>query len=194
MSGKAQRLKALAAYSLLKARARATLGDLPFTEDKLRVMARAAVLVSRGYTNSLAVAVRTSLLHASAETGRYFSLLELDDLAHALDTAKVDISKLRRDEIRAVEQALVTFKKFLRDTAVMSDTSHNVFGKRRADSVGSSDVQHAQVGKRLQSVAVSQDVYHAAISKLRTDSAQVGDISHWGVAKLPMTKLLSPMY
>jgi len=175
MDSKAQRLKALAAYSLLKARARAVLGEAAVTEERLVVLARAAVLLAQSTSDSLSVAVRASVLKAAGETGRYFQLLELNDFAATLDAHLFDISKLLADEIAAVDLALVSFSKSAADSASTSDVSHAAFGKGLADEALTSDAAVRAAVKALDDISLTLDFADVDLSKPLSDQFLTAD-------------------
>ena len=102
---KAQRLRALAAYQLLKAKAEATLGAASVDKALLAVLAKAAVLAAKAGGDSLEVAVRASLLKAVTTTGKFFILLEPADVAQTTEQLLRSISKLTRDDFRVVDAA-----------------------------------------------------------------------------------------
>lgn len=172
MSTDAQKLKALAAYSLLKANARA---DIVEAGVKLDALASAAVLIAESTADNLSVAVRSTLLEAAAQTGKFFFLFDLADVAQALETHRFDIVKLRRDEVAAVERAIRAFNKSRADTFIASDLTKKTAGKALADSVGTVTQLTRGVMKVRADVANALDTLATFFGKSRADTATVSD-------------------
>lgn len=166
------RLKALAAYTQLKANARL---DGAENQIKIDALASAAVLVAASTANELMVGVRASLLEAAAETGRYFFLFDLTDVATTLETKHFDISKLRADEVRAVEQALRSFNKKLADTTTTSDHTTKL-ARKALQSIAtlSQQLTTAFAKRRQDTVLTGSDLYNY-LSKSRSDTTTVSD-------------------
>ena len=68
---KAQRLKALATYRVLATRARAVLGQTKLSTRTINALAKAAALSALARTQTMAVAVKASVLITNAKTGRF---------------------------------------------------------------------------------------------------------------------------
>jgi hypothetical protein len=176
MKTNAQRLKALAAYSLLKARARAVLGTAAASEVKLEALAKVAVLMASSTAERLSVAVHSSLLATtSVETGRFFTLINLDELVATLETHHFDISKLLANEIAAIDQALVSFTKTRSDAFIARDTQHAHVGKVKSDGVATSEAQTHVIGKARSDTAITVDHKDFDLSKPAADSFAVAD-------------------
>jgi hypothetical protein len=177
-----QRLKALAAYSLLKVNARAVWGeeDAP---SKLGVLAQAAALASLSEADLLSVHVSAEFLISQAETGRYFQLLSREDLASLTESRAFSMSALRKDEIAAVEKALRTLRKSFSDAASLSDTARTALGKQRTDTTSTADQQHYQANKALLSQLATLDVKRSATSKARSDEVTAQERADWSLIK-----------
>lgn len=175
------RLKALAAYSLLKATARAEAVD---AQIKLDAMASAAVLAAASTANELTIAVQATLLQADAATGRFFFLFDLSDAAHTLETKHFDIRKLRTDEVRAVERALRNFQKALVDTATTHDSSLKTTRKALQSTAATGNLVTRTFAKLRQDVAITASNLSNYLYKFKSDTIIASDVSANLVGKL----------
>ena len=173
---KVQRLKALTAFAVLKARARLVQGEAVFTSEQLDVLAHAAVLLAKTQLHGLKASVDFALLSAASETGKFFSLLELENLVALLETRHFDIAKLLADDVDAVDRALVSFEKKLVDVPIhVFDLQVQRFGKLVENAAVVGDSQEHEVGKRVQDASNAVDARLVALSKLVYDTAAVFD-------------------
>ena len=191
---RAQRLRALAAYQLLKAKAEATLGAASVDKALLAVLAKAAVLAARAGGDSLEVAVRASLLKAVTTTGKFFILLEPVDIAHTTEQILRSISKVTRDDFRVVDAARRALSKSTQEHVATLDAKRSQFGKKAGDAISSSDALHSTfgkyrndsvsvpdiatrfVGKHVNNFASLADHKDLALSKVRQDAAIASDV------------------
>ena len=174
---KAQRLKALATYSVLASRARAVLGQTKLSTRTINALAKAAALSAMAKGSVLSVAVKASVLVTGAKTGRFFTLLNLDEQVSAADIRRFSVSKLLTNEAHAVDRAIAEVSKALADNTVVSDFSARSVGKARGDLAIVFDTHTAELGKTLQTSAnaLEQAVYD--LSTGRADAAVVGDVT-----------------
>jgi hypothetical protein len=181
---KAQRLRALAAYQLLKAKAEATLGAASVDKALLAVLAKAAVLAAKAGGDSLEVAVRASLLKAVTTTGKFFILLEPADVAQTTEQILRSISKLTRDDFRAVDAAYRGLSKPAQDHAGVLDSRRTLLGKRASDAVGSSDLLRSRFDKSRADLVHAPDITVRSVSKVASDLARFSDHKDLFVSKL----------
>lgn len=177
------RLKALAAYSLLKARARTEYAE---ADIKLEALASAAVLVAYGSADALSVAVRATLLELSnVDTGKFFILINLDDAFSAIEQHKFDISKLRTDEVHAVEKAIIGLAKALADGTSTLDIANRLVGKAVTSLVSSADSDRTVVfAKSRQDTTTALEDLSYNLYKSREDAFLASDLSTNLVGKL----------
>lgn len=140
MKSSAQRLKAIAAYKLLAARARVVAADVGASEVKLAALAKAAVLMASSTGDALAVATKCSVLLADAVVGQFFTVSYLMDVMSTLDTYEIEFGKVNQDEAVTVDLAAATFYKALTDTVNTSDNAARTFSTARSDSTSTDDI------------------------------------------------------
>lgn len=173
----AQQLKALATYSALVAKARAVTGAVEVSNKTMVAFAQAAALSAIGTTNSISVAVKAALLQAEAATGHYFTLLELEDAFSVVDLQRFDLSKLRTDEVRAVEQALISLTKQLADNAATIDVARRLVGKELAHTATTSENRTFNTDKALQDTSQTQTQTDKFFGAAKDDSVAVSEQS-----------------
>ena len=166
---KAQRLQALVAYRLLKAKAETVLGSALVNKQVLAVLANAAVLASKSSYQSLEIAIKASLLKAVTVTGKFFILLEPVDLVGTSESRLVQMSRLTRDDFRAIAQAFVSFSKPTSDSFNVSDVSLNSYGKNSNESITSSEQSLHAINKPLTEIKLSSDIALKGLDKSRSD-------------------------
>lgn len=179
---KAQRLRALAAYQLLKAKATSVLGTTTANKELLSVLAKAAILASRSSYESLAVAVEASLLQAVTKTGKFFILLEPVENIHTIESRSVQMGRLTRDDFRAIEQAYVSLSKPLSSAFSTSDSSLVFTGKNVFNTAATSDAKTIRSVKSLADIGRLMDSAKQEVGKARSDVSQTSDatVSEFG--------------
>lgn len=140
MKASAQHLKAIAAYKLLKARARVISAGVGASEIKLSALAKAAVLMSASSGDVFEVAAKCSVLLANAVLGQVFTTNDVLDIMATLDAYEIEFSKVSADEADTIDQTTTTLYKVLVDTVTTSDAVAKGFSTARFDSADSYDI------------------------------------------------------
>lgn len=140
MKANAQRLKALAAYKLLKARARVSVESVVASEVKLAALAKAAVMLASTTGDALVAATKCSALLADAMGGHYFSAFDLVDIMAALDSYEIEFGKVSQDEAQTIDSTTSTLYKVLTDTVTTSELFARQFSVAHSDSAGTADI------------------------------------------------------
>ena len=126
---KSQRLKALATYRLLAARARVVLGTAKVQNKTLNALAKVAALSAVSNSKKLSASVQASLLVTGAKTGKFFTLINLEDTLTATEIRNFNLSKLAVNEVNAVDRALAEVYKALADETTTSELVTASVGK-----------------------------------------------------------------
>lgn len=177
------RIKALATYAKLAAKARAVVGGAKLSEQTMTVLARAAVFSVVAKTENLSIAVKASLLKATAATGHFFTLYEIFDSFVTSERTTFDISKLREDEIRLVEEALIALTKSLRDDATTKELTTFFVGKDLLDPVRTTAELVQLFGKQLNDPAVTVTATDKDFATAKDDPATTSDTATSEVGK-----------
>jgi len=172
---KPQRLKALATYRVLASRARAVLGTAKLSSKAINAIAKTAAMSAVGSAGALSASVRASLLVTGAETGKFFTLINVDDTLTASEIRAFNMSKLLANEVQAVDRALAQVRKVFSDAAAASDASLVQLGKGAADSVGTSEEVTRAAGKALEDSLSAVDAPAKGFSTGRADAFTAHD-------------------
>jgi hypothetical protein len=175
-SPKAQRLKALATYRLLAAQARSVLGTTKLTTTAINAMAKTAAMAAIGKADTFSASIRASLLVAGAVTGKFFTLLNIEDRLTASEIRNFNMAKVRHDEIQAVDRALAEVRKALADTAHTTDQATRGVSKARTDTSITSDAVLRRTGKARADTFAAHDVASKGLASTKSDTASLADI------------------
>jgi hypothetical protein len=181
---KTTRLKALATYKLLAARVRVVLGTTKVQSSTINALARVAAMAAVGKRNAISASVKASLLVAGAKTGRFFTLLNVEDALSTSEIRNFNISKLRVNEIQAVDRALAEVFKVLADAARVSDQVANLVDKNRTDEVTTAELVTRDSSKVLTDAAPTADLVGKGVSTIRQDAVGASDDTFVGFDKL----------
>lgn len=175
---KTQRLKALATYRILAARARAVLGSSKLTNATINALAKTSAMAALSKANRISASVKASLLVASAKTGKFFTLLALDDTATASEIRNFNMSKLAVNEIQAVDRAIAELRKVLADAAHVADQVNRVVGKGIEITSTTYDTLTRESTKPLVNSAVMADAAAKGVSTNKADVFTTGDTAN----------------
>jgi hypothetical protein len=180
---KTTRLKALATYKLLAARARVVLGTAKVQNSTINAMARVAAAAATGKAAKFSASVRASLLVTGAKTGKFFILVSPEDTFTASEIRNFNMSKLRVDEIQAVDRALAEVYKVLADAAYVADQVDRAVGKGRTDTALTSEVTTRDSSKVLADAVPTADLAAKGFFTTRQDAFDAGDSNILEVGK-----------
>lgn len=176
---KAQRLQALVAYQLLKAKAVAVLGTAYVNKGVLAVLAKAAAISAKTSYQSLDVAVHASLLQAVTQTGKFFLLLKLLDNVQLIETQTISISRVSRDEFRLIDQAFISLSKTILNPVTVTEVSLHNIGKAVQDQeVLTSELLLKILSKGFSDSPLVTDLYSNGVGKNFNDPFAVGDLKN----------------
>lgn len=182
-SPKTTRLKALATYKLLAARARVVLGKAKLQSNTVNALARVAAMAAVGKGAVLSVSVKASLLLTDVKTGKFFTLLNVEDAFTATEIRNFNMAKLRADETQAVDRALAHVFKVLADAAYVSDQVDRLVEKNLADTTLTLELVTRDSSKLLTDTAPTSDEATKAFSTTRQDAFVADDNSDLEVGK-----------
>jgi hypothetical protein len=174
---KPTRLKALATYKSLAARVRVILGTTKVQSSTVNALARVAALAAVGKRGAISASIKASLLITGVKTGKFFTLLNVADTFTATEIRNFNMSKLRVDEIQAVDRALAEVFKVLADAAHVADQVDRAVGKRLADTTLSSEFVTRDSSKVLGDTVPTGDLVAKGFSTTRQDVFDVSDDS-----------------
>lgn len=172
---KTTRLKALATYKLLAARARVVLGTTKVQSSTINAMARVAAMAAVGKGAKFSAAVKASLLVTGAKTGKFFILVSPEDAFTTSEIRNFNMSKLRVDEIQAVDRALAEVFKVLADAAHVADQVDRAVGKGLVDTALTSETLTRDSSKRLTDVVPTADLAAKGFFTTRQDTFDTSD-------------------
>lgn len=180
---KTTRLKALATYKLLAARARVVLGTTKIQSSTVNALARVAAMAAVSKSAKFAASVKASMLVAGVKTGRFFTLLNVDDALTSSEIRNFAMSKLRVDEVQAVDRALAELFKVLADAARVSDQVSRLTGKGLTDTTTTAELVIRDSSKRLTDVVPTTDLTVKGFFTTRQDTFATSDSSIVAVGK-----------
>ena len=172
---KSRRLKALATYKVLIAQARAELGTAKVDNRTIAGVAKIAALSAVGKPRLISAAVRATFLTFGAETGRFFIPLSLEDTLTAGEIRNFNISKLKINEINAVDRALAEVYKALSDQVLASDVTAAFVGKTFSDVANASEILVQGSAKALFDNPFALDALEKSLGTKRQDQFQASE-------------------
>jgi hypothetical protein len=172
---KTTRLKALATYKLLAARARVVLGTTKVQSGTINALARMAVMAATGRGATFSASVKASLLITGAKAGKFFTLISAADTVTASEIRNFNMSKLRVDEVQAVDRAFAEISKVFVDAAYVADQVDRLVGKGIGDIAATSELLVRDSTKPLADVALITDLAAKGFFTARQDAFTVGD-------------------
>lgn len=172
---KTTRLKALATYKLLAARARVVLGTTKVQSGTINAMARIAVMAATGKGGKFSASVKASLLITGAKAGKFFTLISAADTITASEIRNFNMSKLRVDEVQAVDRALAEISKVFIDAAYVADQVDRLVGKGIVDVAATTEQLVRDSTKPLADVVPTTDLAAKGFFTARQDAFTVGD-------------------
>lgn len=175
---KSQRLKALATYKVLAAQARAVLGTTKLTTTAINAMAKTAAMVAVGGAHTFSASVKASFLVTGAKTGKFFTLINVDDMLTSSEIRNFNMSKLLHNEFQAVDRALAEVRKVLADAAHVADQVTRLTGKGLVDTPLTSETLTRASAKPLADSAASVDLAAKGFFTERFDTFTTGDTTH----------------
>jgi hypothetical protein len=172
---KSQRLKALATYRLLAARARVVLGTAKVQNKTLNALAKVAALSAVSNSKKLSASVQASLLVTGAKTGKFFTLIKLEDTFTATEIRNFNLSKLTVNEINAVDRALAEVYKALAEQTTTSELVTASVGKTASDVIAASEIVVRNNTKPLFDNFFVLDTPEKGVAKGRQDQFQTSE-------------------
>lgn len=172
---KSQRLKALATYRLLSAQARAVLGTAKVDTGVINAMAKTAAMVAVGNIHTFSASVKASLLVTGAKTGKFFTLINVEDMMTASEIRRFNMSKLLHNEVQAVDRALAEVRKVLASAAHVADQVDRLVGKGLVSNAATGEVMTRDSRKVLADTTPAADHAAKGFSTNRADSFTTAD-------------------
>tara|TARA_B110000305_G_C19331738_1_gene584326 strand:+ start:63 stop:1040 length:978 start_codon:yes stop_codon:yes gene_type:complete len=173
---KSRRLKALATYKVLIAQARAELGTAKVDNRTIAGIAKIAALSAVGKPRFISAAVRATFLTFGAETGKFFIPLSVEDTFTAGEIRNVNVSKLKINEINAVDRALAEVYKVLSDPFQVSEVALLHASKQLDDLLNMGDIDVLDIGKALNDSPSALDLPVRDITKPVQDPFSAADL------------------
>lgn len=172
---KSQRLKALATYRVLAAQARAVLGTTKLTTTAINAMAKTAAMAAVGNAHTFSAAVKASTLITGVETGKFFTLINVEDMMTASEIRNFNMSKLLASETQAVDRALAEVRKVLASAAHVADQVDRLVGKSLDSPATTSELLTRDSTKALTNTTNTSDLAAKGFSTGRVDTTAVSD-------------------